>query len=110
MQLADIGKEIRPGQKVAFIHTLGKPGVIAWDLPGKPDPRTVDIERYKNLLLRASGIVLETWGLDEAKLRDLMITPLLQLPLYRNQSRNKKVPPIPFTKGSSPDRRPNQQQ
>jgi DNA polymerase-2 len=110
MQLADIGKEVRPGQKVAFIHTLGKPGVIAWDLLGKPDPRTVDIERYKNLLLRAAGIVLETWGLDEAKLRDLMITPLFQLPLYRNQSRNKKIPPIPFTKGSSPDRRPNQQQ
>jgi DNA polymerase elongation subunit (family B) len=110
MQLADIGKEVRPGQKVAFIHTLGKPGVIAWDLPGKPDPRAVDVERYKNLLLRAAGIVLETWGLDEAKLRDLMITPLFQLPLYHNQSRDNKVPPIPFTKGSSPDRRPNQQQ
>lgn len=110
MQLADIGKEVRPGQKVAFIHTLGKPGVIAWDLPGKPDPRTVDIERYKSLLLRAAGIVLETWGLDEAKLRDLTITPLFQLPLYHNQSRDNKVPPIPFTKTSSPDRRSNQQQ
>jgi DNA polymerase-2 len=86
MQLAEIGKEVRPGQKVAFIHTLGKPGVLAWDLPGKPDPRTLDVDRYKNLLLRAAGIVLETWGLDEAKLRDLMITPLFQLPLYRNQS------------------------
>jgi len=75
IQLAEVGKGVRHGQKVAFIHTLGEPGVIAWDLPGKPDPRTVDVERYKSLLLRAAGLVLETWGLDEAQLRDLMTSP-----------------------------------
>ncbi|MBE0411442.1 MAG: hypothetical protein IBX69_17095 [Anaerolineales bacterium] len=77
--------------------------MIAWDLPRKPNPRTVDVERYKSLLLRAAGIVLETWGLDEAKLRDLMITPLLQIPLYRNQSADRKVSSLPPNRASSPD-------
>ncbi|MCB2202888.1 hypothetical protein KQH56_02660 [bacterium] len=81
MQLAEAGKVISPGQKVAFIYTLGKPGVIAWDLPEQPDPRTVDVERYKSLLLRAAGIVLESWGLDEDQLRRLMVTKLRQLRL-----------------------------
>ncbi|MDY6872862.1 MAG: DNA polymerase domain-containing protein [Chloroflexota bacterium] len=81
MQLAEAGKVISPGQKVAFIHTLGKPGVVAWDLPGQPDPRTVDVARYKSLLLRAAGIVLESWGLDEDQLRRLMVTNLRQLRL-----------------------------
>ncbi len=32
MQLKQIGKPLRPGQMVRFVHTLGKPGVHAWDL------------------------------------------------------------------------------
>jgi DNA polymerase elongation subunit (family B) len=109
LQLAEIGKEVRPGQKVAFIHTLGKPGVIAWDLPGKPDPRTLDIDRYQRLLLRAAGIVLETWGLDEAKLRDRMISPLHQLPFLAIKTSIDRFSPIPSTRASSPDRWLNQQ-
>ncbi|HOE70843.1 MAG TPA: hypothetical protein PKZ33_07215, partial [Brevefilum sp.] len=68
-------------QRVPFLYTLGKPGVLAWDLPQKPDPRTVDVARYQRLLLRAAGIVLESWGLDEEKLTKKVITELSQLQL-----------------------------
>ncbi|MBG0785711.1 MAG: hypothetical protein H0S79_11460 [Anaerolineaceae bacterium] len=80
-QLKSAGKELRPGEKVAFIFTLGKPGVFAWDLPERLDPRSIDTERYKTLLLRAAGIVLETWGLDEEKLQRSLLSPYIQLPL-----------------------------
>lgn len=80
-QLRQVGKELRPGQRAAFLYTLGRPGVRAWDLPGKPDPRAVDVRRYEILLLRAAGIILESFGLDEKELARLVITKFKQLPL-----------------------------
>jgi DNA polymerase II len=70
LQLNTAGKTLQPGQRVPFLYTLGKPGVFAWDLPQKPNPRAVDVARYQRLLLRAAGIVLEPWGLDEEKLTE----------------------------------------
>lgn len=58
-QLASVGKHLRPGQSVRFLYTLGEPGVYAWDLPEPPDPRTVDISRYQELLLRAADTILQ---------------------------------------------------
>jgi DNA polymerase II len=58
-QLQAAGKAVRPGQRVRFLFTLGKPGVQAWDVPEQPDPRCVDIKRYQNLLERAVETVLE---------------------------------------------------
>jgi len=81
MQLKAAGKEMRPGQRVPFFYTLGKPGVFAWDVPQKPNPRTVDVARYQKLLLRAAGIVLESWGLDEEKLTEKMLSDASQLRL-----------------------------
>ena len=57
-QLQACGKTIRPGQRVRFLFTLGKPGVYAWDLPAPPDPRTVDVPRYAGLLQRAADTIL----------------------------------------------------
>jgi DNA polymerase-2 len=68
LQLKTAGKEMRPGQRVPFLYTLGKPGVFAWDLPRKPNPRAVDVAHYQQLLLRAAGILLESWGWDEKRL------------------------------------------
>ncbi|QRN82680.1 hypothetical protein JR338_09660 [Chloroflexota bacterium] len=78
-QLKAVGKEQRPGQRVAFLFTLGKPGVHAWDLPERPDPESVDLARYEALLIRSAGIVLEAFGLDEKELTRLMKTDLKQL-------------------------------
>lgn len=64
-QLQAVGKELRPGQRVRFVYTRGNPGVYAWDLPALPDARTLDLERYAVLLLRAACTVLEPFGLSE---------------------------------------------
>jgi DNA polymerase-2 len=58
-QLETIGRVVRPGQRVRFLFTLGKPGVRAWDVPEQPDPRCVDIKRYQTLLERAVETVLD---------------------------------------------------
>jgi DNA polymerase-2 len=63
-QLQAEGKNLRPGQAVRFVHTLGKPGVRAWDLPGEVDPRTLNWREYRKLLLRAAGTVLEPFNVD----------------------------------------------
>ena len=68
-QLAAIGKNLRPGQRVRFVYTLGEPGVCAWDLPQPPDVRSVDQERYRVLLLRAAATILQPFGLQEEDLK-----------------------------------------
>lgn len=57
-QMQAAGKIVRPGQRVRFLYTRGRPGVRAWDVPDQPDPRTVDIARYHTLLQRAVQTVL----------------------------------------------------
>jgi DNA polymerase-2 len=59
LQLEAAGKSLRPGQNVRILYTLGRPGARAWDLPERPDPRTVNVARYKTLLLRAVQAVME---------------------------------------------------
>jgi DNA polymerase II len=81
MQLRAAGKEMRPGQRVPFLYTLGKPGVFAWDRLQRPSPRAVDVARYQRLLLRAAAIVLESWGLDEEKLTEKVLSNASQLSL-----------------------------
>ncbi len=79
IQLRHAGKDMRPGQRVPFLYTLGKPGVAAWDLPQKPNRQTIDVARYQKLLIRAAAIVLEAWGYDEERLRQKMLSDLRQL-------------------------------
>ena len=68
-QLEAISKSLRPGQMVQFLYTLGKPGVVAWDLPHPPNPKTLDVARYTELLVRAAVSVLQPLGVDEEMLR-----------------------------------------
>ncbi len=68
-QLAAIGKNLRPGQRVRFVYTLGEPGVHAWDLPEPADVRSIDQERYRVLLLRAASTILQPFGLQEDDLK-----------------------------------------
>ena len=106
MQLQAVGKELRPGQRVPFIYTLGKPGVYAWDRPGALNPRRVDVARYQRLLLRAAGIVLESWGLDEEKLTEKMLSDASQLwlPVPRQQHPGKHRGNIPGIVDTAMDR------
>lgn len=61
-QLQQIGKEIRPGQRVRFLYLRGKPDVHAWDLPELPDPQCIDTAMYEKLMRRASETVLVPLG------------------------------------------------
>jgi DNA polymerase-2 len=73
-QLVRMGKSVRPGQRVRFLHTYGDPGVHAWDLPPAPDPAAVDVSRYAELFLRAASTVLVPLGVEEDTLRDWLFS------------------------------------
>lgn len=72
MQLQAVGKHVHPGQRVRLLFLRGKPGVWAWDLPGRPSPAMLDTAYYRRLLLRAASSVLQPFGLNEDTLRALM--------------------------------------
>jgi len=64
-QLAEYDKNLRPGQVVRFVYTLGKPGVRAWDIPGELNTRTIDVTRYSTLLERAAETIFQPFLSDE---------------------------------------------
>jgi DNA polymerase-2 len=64
-QLLAVGKTTSPGEKIRFLYTRGEPGVHAWNLPQPPDPASVDVERYSELLLRAATTMLEPFGVSK---------------------------------------------
>jgi DNA polymerase-2 len=77
-QLAEHDKDMRPGQVVRFLYTLGRPGVRAWDIPGELDGRTIDVARYSTLLDRAAETILQPFlssgmGIGLPLLSDLFI-------------------------------------
>ena len=73
-QLQAAGKSTSPGQRVRFLYTRGEPGVHAWDLPAAPDPASVDVARYAELLLRAASRVLGPFGVSEDLLRQWLFS------------------------------------
>ena len=87
-QLAAMGKNLRPGQRVRFVYTLGEPGVHAWDLPEPADVRSVDQERYSVLLFRAASTILQPFGLQEEDLKTRVIADARDVtfftPVYLN--------------------------
>jgi len=73
-QLAEIGKNLTPGQRVRFLFTRGDPGVFAWDLAGKPQAGCIDTDHYAELLCRAAFTLLQPLGVKEQTLRWWMFT------------------------------------
>jgi len=65
LQLHAAGKTVRPGQRVRFFYLRGEPDVHAWDLPDLPNPAALDIARYRTLLVRAAGTILQPMGMQE---------------------------------------------
>lgn len=80
-QLAAVGKERKPGQRIRFLYTRGDPGVHAWDLAEPPAATVVDGDRYACLLLRAVSTVLAPLGVDEMEIWRQMHGWQQQLPL-----------------------------
>jgi DNA polymerase-2 len=81
-QLAEHAKNLRPGQVVRFVYTLGKPGVRAWDIPGELDSRTIDVARYSTLLERAAETIFQPFKVDGIETR----LPLLSNLYFPNKA------------------------
>ncbi|HEY59496.1 MAG TPA: hypothetical protein G4N92_02245 [Anaerolineae bacterium] len=93
MQLQAAGKTVRPGQRVRLLFTRGEPGVHAWDLPDAPDPRTLDLAYYRELLLRAAANILQPFGISEEVLKACVNTDMgEQLPLLKQSTAGFSVP------------------
>jgi len=98
-QLQATGKNIRMGQRIQFIYTKTKDGVLAWDLPEPFNPILIDVPRYKELLFRAVHEVLQPLGVPENVLKNwvfsgasYLLSPgllhhRLELPLFANLKR-----------------------
>ena len=72
-QLQRHGRTIKMGQRIRFLYIGPAPGVHAWGLPNEPDPRTVDILRYQELVLRAVHELLQPLGVTERILKDWLL-------------------------------------
>jgi DNA polymerase-2 len=81
LQLQAIGKDIRPGQRVRFFYLRGEPDVHAWDLPDLPKPAALDIARYRTLLVRAAGTILQPMGVEEDWLLQWISNTPVDMPL-----------------------------
>lgn len=79
-QLEAEGKQLRPGQYIRFLFTLGEPGVYAWNLSVLPDPNSIDTQHYSDLLIRAASSMLQPF-IDETRLRGWILGEAQQLPL-----------------------------
>ncbi len=85
-QLHAAGKPARIADYVRYVCVRGPERVRAWDLPEEPDPKTIDVSRYEELLLRASHVILQMLGVAEESLqawtssKEEMVVQL-QLPL-----------------------------
>jgi DNA polymerase-2 len=60
-QLIALGQQLAPGQTIRFVYTRGRPGVWAYG-SGEFDPRTLDLDRYRQLLERAVASVLAVFS------------------------------------------------
>lgn len=86
-QLHAAGKPARLADYVRYIYIRGPERVRAWDLPEPPDPKTIDVPRYQELLLRAAHMIMQMLGVPEERLHswvstDEKMVTQLQLPIY----------------------------
>lgn len=73
-QLAALGVTVSPGERVRFLYTRGEPGVHAWNLPQPPNPASLDVARYEEMLVRAAACMLGPFGVSEALLRQWLFS------------------------------------
>jgi len=85
-QLRKAGKETRPGQRIRFVYTRGKPRVAAWDLADLSSQEQLDFEHYRNPALRAVHMVLQPFGIIVETLENWLLskaghgTPIGKIP------------------------------
>jgi DNA polymerase-2 len=85
LQLQQAGKSLRMGQRVRYLHIRSGEGVLAWDLPDRPDPGSIETTHYKELLFRAAWEVLQPLGITEKLLHDWLFAQARYLPPHALQ-------------------------
>ena len=73
-QLKVQGKAAKMGQHIRFIYIGPGPGVHAWGLSSRPDPRAIDVPRYRELAFRAVHEILQPLGVTEQILRNWLFS------------------------------------
>ena len=102
-QLQQAGKQRYPGQSIRFVYALNPEGVYAWDLPSRPTWPQIDKGYYQELALRAAMTVLQSFGVDEAMFRAIVLGLAWQRPLpFQPPSCRHQSRPYSFTTHSSP--------
>jgi DNA polymerase-2 len=81
MQLAETNKTLAPGQIMKFVFTRGRPGVWAYGC-GEFDQRTLDVEKYIELLEKAIATILDSFTLESFRQNDHKKI-VLKLPIGR---------------------------
>ncbi len=79
-QLATVGKDRYPGQRVQFIFTTA--GVHAWDYPEPVNRTQVDCDEYIKLAIRALDAVLRPFGIQPQWLREWLLQDWYQGHFY----------------------------
>lgn len=72
-QLEASGKVMHMGQVVRYVHTCGKPGAYAWDLPVPPRLNMINVQHYQELVIRAIYEVVQPLGVPEDLLRSWIL-------------------------------------
>ena len=89
-QMVENGQSIRPGQMIKFLYLQNRK-ILAWNMHFDPEKKIeLDIQLYIKLLFRAISTILEPFGLDEIRLRRLVLmnidnpeTKVRQNPLFK---------------------------
>ncbi len=94
-QLQVEGREPKRGQRIRFVYIGRGPGVHAWDLNTEPDPRAIDVPKYKELTFRAVYEVIQPFGITEKVARSWIfdkasyVAPIELVPLARRLAKQE---------------------
>ena len=93
-QMVENGQMIRPGQMIKLLYLQSPKRVQAWNMPFPPGQTiSPDLQHYTKLLIRAVATILSPFGLDEGRLKRLVLlnveNPELKVkqnPLFKHYS------------------------
>lgn len=93
-QLQTYGKTVEAGQRVPLLFVRGEERIWAWDQPETFNPKWLDLQEYRKLLLRAASDVFQPFGISEQDLHLRMQgnAALLVLPWMNEKPKSLNAP------------------
>jgi len=97
-QLQTYGKTVEAGQRVPLLFVRGEQRVWAWDQPEDFNPKWLDLQEYRKLLLRAASDVFQPFDISEQDLHLRMQgnAALLALPWMTEKPKALNAPTYSF--------------